>query len=349
MTKKIKYIGNFNDVSCEGLIIIIKKIKKYFSKYELNNNKLTENIFHIHSSGFYESIKYQKLKSKKIYSLHSNINNNFLKLIKDYWDYYFKLYSIKNDHYSKKDRIIKMSMGLLSNLTPFFIKKYFLKKMDIIIVPNKLIFHRLKIENSQIIYQGIDIKKFKKTKKQKNKKILNIKYLGHSASAKGLIETISAFNILGKNYNTELFLTSLNPKLTKYIKKHSPKTKVHGLIKNIVKEYNNSDIIVLPYRHSGGAIATPLVLIESMACECTIITSDLPSLKEICGDSVIYVKPYSVKDIVKKVNYLAKNPKLRKELGKKARKRVVKYYNQEKMFKEYEKLYQKTFNKINSF
>jgi len=341
---KITYLGNFNDKNFEGLITILRSLKKHFKKYDLSINNINEDtqIVHIHSSGFYESIKYKKIKYKKIYSLHSNINNNPFNLIKDYLDDFSKIDSRKKRIYSKKDKFIKIFMRLLSNFTPIFIKKHFLKKMDLVVLPNKFISNKLKIKNSRIIHQGINIKKFKKIKNKNNK--INVRYFGHSASAKGLIETIESFRYLENRYNTEIFLTSLNSKLKKYIEKNSSKTKVHGLTKNIVKEYNISDIIILPYRHTGGAIATPLVLIEAMACECAIITADLPHLREICGNSVLYVKPYSVKDIIKKINYLADNTHLRKTLGKRARKRVVKYYNQETMFKEYERLYNEMIN-----
>ena len=337
---KITYLGNFNDIKCEGLITITRDLRGHFSKHinSINTLKKDSQLIHIHSSGFYESIKYRKIKFKKVYSLHSNIKNNFFKLIKNYCDYYSHIGSFWVGNHNKKDRLMKTVMALLSNITPIFIKRYFLNKMDLVIVPNKLTYNSLKLKNSQIIHQGINTQKFKPYKKINNK--LKIRYFGHPTTSKGLIDVIHSFNLL-KNYETELFLTKLNPKLKKYVKKHSPKTKVHGLTKNIVQEYNNSNIIILPYIHTGGAIATPLVLIEAMACECAIITTNLPHLKEICGDSVIYVNPHSVNDIVKKVNFLANNPKLRKELGRKARARVVKYYNQEKMFKEYEKLYNK--------
>ena len=78
-----------------------------------------------------------------------------------------------------------------------------------------------------------------------------------------------------------------------------------------------------------------------MACEKAIITTNLPNIREIVDDSAIIVDPYSPKQIAKAVILLSKDIKLRKKLGKKARKRIVQKYNLKIMLNEYEKIYLK--------
>ncbi|MBN2368652.1 glycosyltransferase, partial [Candidatus Woesearchaeota archaeon] len=218
----------------------------------------------------------------------------------------------------------------------------FLNKIDVVVLPSTWLKNKLKLKNSVVIRQGINIEKHNQIDVKRRNNKLNIRYFGHPTPDKGFLEVIGSFSKLDSSiYSKIIFSTNINPKIITYIEKKDNKIKVHGLITDIVEEYNKSDIVILPYRHPIGAIATPLVLLEAMACERAVITSDLPHLREICGNSVFYVKPYSVKDIVKAIEYLAERPKLRAKLGKKARMRIVNYYNQEKMFKEYENLYKK--------
>ena len=163
---------------------------------------------------------------------------------------------------------------------------------------------------------------------------------GHNAPLKGIKDVITAFSkIKDENVVLNMYISRFSSeKLIQKIKRK--KINVYGYVNNIIEEYNKSDIIVLPYRSYASTIAIPLVLIETMACEKAIITTNLPHIKEITGDSAILVKPYSPNQIVEEIYKLKEDPDLRKELGEKARKRIIEEYNEEKEFKEYLKLYQ---------
>ena len=211
-----------------------------------------------------------------------------------------------------------------------------------IILPNNSSSRLLKLKNSVVIRQGINTDKFKPLSNlsTKNKFKLNISYVGHPSPAKGLIEAVGSLSKFKSNKNIikNIFLSYTNPQINKWIKKHGSEFNVFGFRKNLVKDYNNSDIILLPYRHSAGTIANPLVLLEAMACGKAIITTNLPHLKEICRDSVIYVEPYSIKQIVKAIKLLSEKPDLRKRLGRKARQFILDNYNEKIMIKKYQKI-----------
>jgi glycosyltransferase involved in cell wall biosynthesis len=345
MKQSICLLGNFDDDFEEGLVKISSKLKQWMNKkynVQINKPSISCSIYNIHCSGFLEGVKYKKLKGKKIYSLHSEINLNFWKEILDFVQFYRYFVSNKQDAYPAWERFSKTMFRLTSAALPLFIKRSFLKNMDVIIAPNKSIANDLLLKQCTIVHHGIDCNKYKNIKNKKNKKNKKIKvaYFGHPSTNKGMLEVIKAFSkITDTNIEKHLCLTVLNDKIKKTIKKFDKSIIIHGKTKNIINAYNKMDIIVLPYRHSGGAIATPLVLLEAMACQRAIITTGIPTLKEICGNTVKYVKPYSVKGIKTAIMHLAKNPTLRKDIGKKARRQVVDNYNQEKMFKGYQKIF----------
>jgi len=232
----------------------------------------------------------------------------------------------------------------ISLLVPIFVKRILLSKMKLVILPTKYLSDQLKLNNSQIIHQGIDCDLFKKERKKegttKNKEQVIVSYFGHLSASKGLLEVVNAFSkIDDKNIQKRIYVTYPGKKFKKYVKSKDKSIQVLGVIKDIVTEYNKSDIIVLPYRHECSAIATPLVLLEAMACERAIITTSLFHLKEICGNSVVYVSPSNDDALAKSIMSLAKKKEKRENLGKKARERVVKHHNEKKMIKEYDKVY----------
>jgi len=343
---KILYLGNFRDPGFEGLITVLNSLKVHFSKkHELYINDMSKlqdcDLVHIHSSGFYEALKYSRIKKPKIYSYHSNVKCSAFKVLHDYWGWFLHMYPGKEDRRPLLERFKMIFMSCISCATPIFVKRFALRKMNKVIVPNKWSSRILKKRNSVVINHGIDVNKFRKINVKKPTDKINIRYIGHTSTSKGLLEVTNVFKKLDpREFNKEIFITFIHKKIKNYFRRKDKTIKVHGLIKDIVKEYNKSDIIVLPYRHSLGAIATPLVLLEAMSCEQAIITTNLPHIKEICGDSVLYVDPYSKKQINEAINKF-KDPKLRKELGRKARKRIVENHSMKEMMEAHEKLYQK--------
>lgn len=61
-----------------------------------------------------------------------------------------------------------------------------------------------------------------------------------------------------------------------------------------------------------------LPVIEAMKCGCPTITSAVTSIPEVAGDGVLYVDPYSVKQIAEAILALEGSESLRKQLGRKA-------------------------------
>lgn len=77
--------------------------------------------------------------------------------------------------------------------------------------------------------------------------------------------------------------------------------------------YQRASVFVYPSFYEGFGIP-PL---EAMASGCPTIVSDIPSLREVCGDASIYVDPYDVSDIANKLREVCYNLELQTYLHKK--------------------------------
>jgi len=226
-----------------------------------------------------------------------------------------------------------------SAVIPLRLRGIFLRKLDKVIVPSKYVKRRL-FENTELIRAGVDTEKFRPTEGTKRKAKIKIGFFGHAGIPKGAVDLATASKKFPKEAKVYIFFTRRYKKLEKYLKNKNPKIKIFGQIDKISEVYKKMDLIVLPYRTPLSVIANPLVLLEAMAMEKAIVTTNLGFIKEIVKDSVIMVKPYSPEEIIKAVNKLIKDEKLRKKLGEKARQIVTKNYNQKCMFKAYLELYQ---------
>jgi len=326
---RISYFGDFRDRSFEGLMKIVFSMKEHFEKkgYEIVLNEKKADLIHVHSSGLGPSFSAARLKKKLkipcVYSLYSTCEESFLNHIKNY---------IQQRLYFDK-RTLKYFIYRASAVTPLKWRAHKLKEMDTVVVASEYTKNKL-YKNTRVIKIGIDGEKFKPTKIKKDK--LNIGYFGHTTALKGIPDLIRASRNI--NLPVSFYVSNKTKRFERYVNKRNPNIKIYGYVNNIVSEYNKQDIVILPYRSTLAAIANPLVLLEVMACGRAIITTNLSNIKEIVKDSALLVNPYSPDEIVKAVDKL-KDEKLREKLGKKAREIILEDYNQEKMFNEYEKLY----------
>lgn len=86
----------------------------------------------------------------------------------------------------------------------------------------------------------------------------------------------------------------------------------------LMSYYKNAFLFVFPSFHEGAGIPP----IEAMGCGCPVICSDIPSLRERCGEAALYFNPYSPEDIAQKIILLWENEELRKNLIKKGLERA---------------------------
>lgn len=110
-----------------------------------------------------------------------------------------------------------------------------------------------------------------------------------------------------------------------------------GFVNNndLVSLYNMASFLAIPSLYEGFG----LPVLEAMNCGCPVVTSRKGSLKEIGGDAVRYVDPYSVKSIADGMREVYFNAEVQKKLSEKGLKQAKKF-SWKKTAKETIKIYE---------
>ena len=188
------------------------------------------------------------------------------------------------------------------------------------------IIKKFKIDNEKIhvAYNGISfsrkkVEQFKKVKSKAN----YILYVGSISERKNLNSLLEAFNRL---HNTELLLKIVGCSFIHIKSKKIKYNKNVEFLKNVsndelVELYSNAKLLVFPSFYEGFGIP-PL---EAMFCECPVIASNIPVIKELYGDSVLYINPFNIDSIKDKIELLLIDDKLRRKIIEKSLKKIKKF------------------------
>lgn len=252
----------------------------------------------------------------------------------------------------------------------FFNKNKNLKKVlfsDKIIVlsdfaKNKLLDNGIK--NVKRIYPGVNLKEFKPNIKnlslKKRLKLVN----------KPIILYAGDFNILKESRTIHHFIDIISLSVKKipdlkfiiacrirskkdeceqeYFKKHAKKRSLDksiiylNTVKNMSELISVCDLCIYPSKKEITAkLEIPLILLEALAEEKPIVINNIRPLNEIMKDNVgIIVKNGDAELFSNSLIKLIKDIRLRKTMGKLGRKVAKKYFNNENMVKEYQKVYE---------
>lgn len=110
----------------------------------------------------------------------------------------------------------------------------------------------------------------------------------------------------------------------------------HVSDKELAVLYNNAEALIIPSLMEGFGLPA----VEAMAHGCLVIASDIPSLKEICGDAALYMSPYITAEMKKVIETVMKNGKnaYKQQIAK--GKEIVRKYDWLKLAKETIKVYE---------
>jgi glycosyltransferase involved in cell wall biosynthesis len=224
---------------------------------------------------------------------------------------------------------LPLPLYYLKHLAYKYVIKHAAQKAEKIITLSKAtkdeIIEHLKVDPKKIIvtYEGAFDKS--KVKSQKSKVQVKSKkyflYVGNAYPHKNIDRLIKAFSLFchpelvsGSESNRDSDRRQNDIKLILvgredyFYKRLKEKVKKMGLGKSVIflgevsneqlsSLYKNALALIIPSLMEGFGLPA----LEAMANRCLVLASDIPSLKEICGDAAIYFDPYDVQDIVNKM------------------------------------------------
>jgi len=115
-----------------------------------------------------------------------------------------------------------------------------------------------------------------------------------------------------------------------------------GLTNSPQTAYNEGDVVML----TSISEAFPFVVIEAMACEKVVISSDVGGTKEVLEDYGFVIKPKAYTQFAQKVIYVLNNPDIAKEMGNDARESILNGFTIEDMVENYGRLYKDLYNEF---
>ena len=168
-----------------------------------------------------------------------------------------------------------------------------------------------------------------------------ILFIGNRKKHKNLEKLIYAFNKIKNQSKYKLVIAGSKDKNNRLkdgidllIQKLGLGNEIIELIspddETIINLYKNAKLFVFPSLYEGFGLP-PL---EAMACGCPVAVSDLPVLKEVCGDAAIYFNPESEEDMAAKIINICEDNELRQSLISKGKERL-KFFDKEEIIKQH--------------
>lgn len=175
-------------------------------------------------------------------------------------------------------------------------------------------------------------------------------YVGGLSKDRGIIEVVKSLELIDASIKVEMVLLGKFFELDteKMVKKLDgfKKVKYKGWVSRnkVYEELHTSDIgIVCLHSNDRYEFSLPVKLFEYMSAGLPVIASNFAVWSQIikeneCG---IMVDPLNPDEIARAIEYLAKNPELRRKMGENAKKAVIEKYNWEEESKKLISLYDK--------
>jgi len=204
------------------------------------------------------------------------------------------------------------------------------------------------VKNYPIIHYHNQMGKVYKTKERN----VSIVYLGDITSERRIHELIELTGILNRTYSiithiigrnkNQQYAEKLNSIINKY--KINNKVKLHGYIpiEEAMQILSQSDIGLLPPRNPKDFVRSlPVKLFDYMSAGIPVIMPEFPLSKDVvmkhkCG---VLVDPMDRNSMIKGLELLIGNPKLRAEMGQNGFNAVLKYYSWQSQEKKLIDLY----------
>jgi len=327
-----------------------QKIKEANLPYfEIKNFQRRVNIFKDFLAGFEILFLLFKLKPDIIHVNSSKAGGLVGKAV-----WYYKLFS------RRKVRLIFTAHGWAFNedrpLWQLFLIKIFSKLTALFydrIICVSQYDRQIAIENKiapadklMAIHNGIDIKAISFLPREEAQK----KLLGHTSKLvigtiaewtknKGLIYILEAVKEIKKPLDLVLIGSGENPDKDKMQQLTEKYENIHLIefIDQAASYLKAFDIFILPSLKEG----LPYTILEAMAAEVPIITTNIGGIPEMIDDNVsgILIQPKNSRQLAEKILELINNPEITQGMAEKASQKVVKEFSLEKMLQKTKNVY----------
>ena len=250
------------------------------------------------------------------------------------WGRFKKIATIHDVHFTKL--VLRKGISRFKPYT-FFLKRIIRCADKIITVSefskNMLIKQFKAPENKiKLVYNGVDPKfkivdrsNFDILRSKYNVSFKYILYVGNlkkHKNVKGLIKAYSLLSDAQKNlYKLIIIAKHIESfkHLQRIVERLGLEDNVYFLDSveddDLVLFYNFAEMFVFPSYYEGFGLP-PL---EAMACGTPVISSYATSLKEVLGDSALYINPYSIQEIAQRIQELLNYQQLRSSLIEKGK------------------------------
>ena len=201
----------------------------------------------------------------------------------------------------------------------------------------------------QTIYNGIDTNKFLKFNVEKETNRPIVVMVARIDPLKDIETFIRTAQIVAKeipNVLFKLYGPMVDEKYYKYCESLIKKFDVEnnfsfaGSTSSPESAYNEGDVVML----TSISEAFPFVVIEAMACEKVVVSSDVGGTKEVLENYGYVVKPKDYKEFADKVIYVLRNPEIAQQMGLDARESILNGFTIEDMVANYSRVYKRLYN-----
>jgi glycosyltransferase involved in cell wall biosynthesis len=168
-----------------------------------------------------------------------------------------------------------------------------------------------------------------------------ILYVGSIQPRKNLINLMRAYDSLPDDFQEEYKLLLVgadgwkNDEILELIKKLEGNIVFLGGVKDkeLVYLYNSAELSVyIPYYEGFGF--PPL---EAMACGTPVLVSDIPVIREVCGEGAAYADPYDIENIAFQIQNILKRDSVQKKAWREKGYLQASLYTWEKTAEQYKK------------
>ncbi|NPA03352.1 MAG: DUF3492 domain-containing protein [Epsilonproteobacteria bacterium] len=205
----------------------------------------------------------------------------------------------------------------------------------------------VKEEKIETIYNGIDILKFKpfQVEKEDRPTVVMVARIDPLKDVETFIRCAKIVSKTIPDVHFKLYGPVADKEYYEQCVELAKELKVEdnfsfmGPTSNPARAYNEGDVVML----TSISEAFPFAVIEAMACEKVVVSSDVGGTKEVLEGYGFIVKPKDYEEFSKYVIYLLQNPEITQEIGKKARRVIVGGFKTEDMVENYWQMYRRLY------